>query len=279
MPILSGQARLAGLLGWPVSHSRSPRLHGFWLERHRIDGAYVPLPVPPESFATAVRGLVAVGFRGCNVTMPHKEAAYAICDRLADSARRVEAANTLVFHDGKIHGSNTDGAGFLANLRDCGVDPAAGPALVLGAGGAARDIAVALRDAGAKVAVANRTRARAEALVRLIPGLGIVAWEDRAAALADYALLVNTTAAGMAGHAALEIDLSRAPAALTAADIVYVPLETPFLAAARRQGLRTVGGLGMLLHQAVPGFIAWFGVTPTVDREIFDFVADGLAAT
>jgi shikimate dehydrogenase len=278
MPILSGQARIAGLLGWPVSHSRSPRLHGFWLERHRIDGAYVPLPVAPESFATAVRGLVAVGFCGCNVTMPHKEAAYAICDWPADSARRVEAANTLVFQDGKIHGSSTDGAGFLANLRDCGVDPAAGPALLLGAGGAARDIAVALLDAGAKVAVTNRTRERAEAMVRLIPGLGIVEWEERAAALADYALLVNTTAAGMAGHAALEIDLSRAPSVLTAADIVYVPLETPFLAAARKRGLRTVRGLGMLLHQAVPGFIAWFGVTPIVDREIFDFVAEGLAA-
>ncbi len=278
MPLLSGQARLAGLLGWPVAHSRSPRLHGFWLERYRIDGAYVPLAVPPDSLGLGVRGLLACGFRGCNVTIPHKEAAYALCDTVADSARRVRAVNTLLFRDGRVHGSSTDGAGFLANLRDHGVDPTTGPTLLIGAGGAARDIAAALLDAGAEVAVTNRTPERAAALLDLLPGIAVIAWEHRSAALADRALLVNTTSAGMAGRPAIEIDLSRAPASLVVADIVYVPLVTPFLAEARARGLRTVCGLGMLLHQAVGGFAAWFDVLPAVDREVFECVARDLAS-
>lgn len=276
MAILTGRARLAGLLGWPVAHSRSPRLHGFWLERYGIDGAYVPLPVAPTSLGVAVNGLLAAGFRGCNVTIPHKEAALTLCDRLSEGARRAGAVNTLVFDSGTIHGSSTDGAAFLANLRDHEIDPKAGPALLLGAGGAARDIALALLDEGVEVAVANRTAARAEALAQRIPGLKLVAWKERAAALAEQRLLINATAAGMAGHAPLEIDLARAPASLTVADIVYVPLETPLLAAARARGLRTVGGLGMLVHQAVPGFAAWFGVTPSVDRAVFDFLVRDL---
>jgi shikimate dehydrogenase len=278
MPTLSGRARLAGILGWPVAHSRSPRLHGFWLERHRIDGAYVPLAVPPEQLGLALRGLLACGFRGCNVTLPHKEAACALCDTLSDSARRVQAVNTLLFRDGRIHGNSTDGAGFIANLRDHGVNPAAGPALLVGAGGAARDIAAALLDEGVKVAVTNRTPERAEALARLLPGLAVIAWKDRVAALADQALLVNATSAGMADRAPLEIGLSRAPPSLVVADIVYVPLVTPLLAAARARGLATVGGLGMLLHQAVEGFAAWFDIVPTVDRELFEFVAQDLIA-
>ena len=237
----------------------------------------MPLPVAPESLAVGLRGLVAVGFRGCNVTIPHKEAAFAFCDSVTDSAARVQAVNTLVFRDGKVHGTSTDGAGFLANLRDHGVDPAAGPALVLGAGGAARDVAAALLDAGAKVAVANRTPERATVLTRQIPGLAVVPWKDRSAALAHQALVVNTTSAGMAGRPPHEIDLSHASASLVAADIVYVPLVTPFIAAARARGLRTVTGLGMLLHQAAPGFALWFGVDPPVDRELFDFVAHDIA--
>lgn len=278
MPILTGQARLAGIVGWPVAHSRSPRVHGFWLERHRIDGAYVPLPVPPCSLAVGVRGLLAVGFRGCNVTAPHKEAAFALCDTLADAARRVRSVNTLLFRDGKIHGSSTDGAGFLANLRDHGVAPAAGPVLLIGAGGAARDIAGALLDEGAKVAVTNRTPERSAALVRLFPAVSLVAWEDRESALADHALAVNATSAGMTGQKPLALNLSRAPASLVVADIVYAPLVTPLLAAARARGLETVDGLGMLLHQAVAGFAAWFEIVPTVDRELIDFVARDLAA-
>jgi shikimate dehydrogenase len=276
MPILTGKARLAGILGWPVSHSRSPRLHGFWLERHGIDGAYVPLPVRPEDFAAVVRGLAAAGFAGANVTIPHKLAAFAVCDVVDASARRAGAVNTLVFRDGRIEGSNTDGSGFIANLRAHCVDPAAGPALVLGAGGSARAVAAALQDAGAPVSVANRTRARADALAADLPELKVLDWNTRDAALAGHALVVNTTSLGMAGNPELSLDLDRAAAGMAVADIVYVPLETPLLAAARARGLRTVEGLGLLLHQAVPGFTAWFGIEPVVDDELRRFVAADL---
>jgi shikimate dehydrogenase len=169
MTILSGKARLAGITGWPVSHSRSPRLHGFWLQRHGIDGAYVPLPIEPRDWTTAIRGLVAAGFAGCNVTIPHKVAAFEICDTVDASARRAGAVNTLVFHEGRITGSNTDGVGFLNNLRQHGVDPAAGPALLLGAGGSARAIAAVLLDLRIPTTVAARTRAKAEVLAGDLP--------------------------------------------------------------------------------------------------------------
>jgi shikimate dehydrogenase len=251
-------------------------LHGFWLQRHGIDGVYVPLPIRPGEFATAVRGLVAAGFAGVNVTIPHKLAAFEICDTVNASAHRAGAVNTLVFHEGRIAGSNTDGYGFIANLRAHGVDPAAGPALVLGAGGSARAVTTALQDAGAEVTVANRTRERAERLAIDVPNLRIIEWSAREAALADHALVVNTTPLGMAGHEALELDLTDAPDTLVVADNVYVPLETPLLLVARSQGLTCVGGLGMLLHQAVPGFHAWFGIEPQVDEELRQFVAADL---
>ena len=276
MPILSGSSRLAGIIGWPVSHSRSPRLHGFWLRRHGVDGAYVPLPIKPEDFATGVRGLVAVGFQGANVTQPHKLAAFEICDVVEDSARRAGAVNTLIFRDGRITGRNTDGWGFIAHLRASGVDPKAGDALVLGAGGSARAIVAALQDEGVRVSIANRTRERAEELARILPGLKVLDWNQRDAAVADHALLINTTSLGMSGHEPLAIDLDRASSTMAVADIVYVPLETPLLAAARARRLRGVDGLGMLLHQAVPGFSEWFGVTPTVDDELRHFVAADL---
>jgi shikimate dehydrogenase len=277
MPI-SGEAALAGILGWPVAHSRSPRLHNFWLSRHRIDGAYVPLPAAPDHFATAVHGLRAAGFRGANVTIPHKEAAFALCDIVDETAQAAGAANTLVFTPRGIEGSNTDGSGFVANLLAHGVDPIAGPALLLGAGGGARAIAAALLGLGVRVTVANRTPERATALAAALPGLRVVAWEDRKSALADCALLVNTTSLGMHGAPPLSIDLAHAPTRLAVADIVYVPLQTPFLADAAARGLRTVGGLGMLLHQAVPGFAAWFGVTPVVDREVTELLAADIPA-
>jgi shikimate dehydrogenase len=273
MSILSGHARVAGIAGWPVTYSRSPRLHGFWLQRHAIDGSYVPLPIQPGMLATAMHGLLAAGFAGANVTIPHKIAAFEICDTVDDTARRAGAVNTLVFRDGKIAGSNTDGYGFLANLRAHGVDPAAGPALLLGAGGSARAVAAALLDEGVRVTVANRTLARAEALADDLHGLHVIAWDAREAALADHALVVNTTPLGMVGHDPIELDLSRAPASLAVAENVYVPLETALLGHARARGLRTVEGLGMLLHQAVPGFQAWFGVKPEVDEELHRFVA------
>jgi shikimate dehydrogenase len=276
MAILSGAARLAGITGWPVSHSRSPRLHGFWLDRYGIDGAYVPLPIDPAHFPEAIRGLMSAGFSGVNCTIPHKEAAFAVCDTVDASARRAGAVNTLVFDNGRITGSNTDGWGFLESLRANGVDPGAGPALILGAGGSARAVAAVLLELGIKVAIANRTRPRAEAIARELPGLQVVDWDTRDQALPDYALLINTTSLGMAGHPPLEIDLDRGAAGLTVTDIVYVPLETPLLAAARMRGIRAVDGLGMLLYQAVPGFRAWFGIDPVVDDALRRFVAADL---
>ena len=276
MTILSGTARIAGITGWPVSHSRSPRLHSFWLERHGIDGAYLPLPIDPADFPAAIRGLMLAGFAGINVTIPHKLAAFAICDEVEASARRAGAVNTLVFHDRRITGSNTDGWGFLANLRAHRVDPAAGPALILGAGGSARAVAAVLLDLGVRVSIANRTRSRADSLARELPGLQVIEWHARDDAVPDSALLVNTTPLGMAGQPPLRIDLDRAEPELTVADIVYVPLETPLLAAARARRIKCVDGLGMLLHQAVPGFRAWFGTEPTVDDALRRFVAADL---
>jgi shikimate dehydrogenase len=276
MTILTGKARLAGIAGWPVSHSRSPRLHGFWLDRYGIDGAYVPLPIEPQHFPDAIRGLMRAGFAGANVTIPHKVAAFEICDDVDESAHRAGAVNTLVFDSGRIFGSNTDGWGFLENIRAHGVDPTIGPALILGAGGSARAIAAMLLHLGVRVTVANRTRARADSLARELPALAVIDWDARHQALADNALLVNTTSLGMTGNQPLEIDLDRASPGLTVADIVYVPLDTPLLIAARARGIRAIEGLGMLLHQAVPGFRTWFGVQPTVDDALRRFVAADL---
>ncbi len=249
-----------------------------------IDGAYVPLAVPPEALATAVRGLAAAGFRGANVTLPHKPAALALCDTVEPFARRAGAVNTLVFREGIILGSNTDGYGFLANLRDHGVDPLAGPALVLGAGGAGRTIAAALQAEGASVTLANRQIGRAAAVAVSLPpdpgqhAVTPLAWADITGALTDHALLVNATSLGMTGTPSPTIDFAAARPDLTVTDIVYVPERTGLLAAARDRGLRTVGGLGMLLHQAAPGFAAWFGVQPTVDQALYDHVMSDLLA-
>lgn len=267
--ILTGRARLAGVVGWPVSHSRSPLLHNHWLARHGIDGAYVPLPVAPERLETALRGLQAAGFAGVNVTVPHKHAAMALCDTLDDAALATGSANTLVFTpDGRIAGSSSDGQGFISSLRAAGVNPMAGPALLLGAGGASRAIAAVLLACGVAVQVSNRSPARAEALARTLPGVRLLPWPDWADHLGGIGLLVNTTSLGMTGQDPLPADLSRAPPGLVVADIVYAPRETPLLAQARARGLRTVEGIGMLLHQAVPGFAAWFGVEPVVDDEV-----------
>jgi len=273
---LTGRTRLAGVIGWPVSHSRSPRLHNHWLAQQRIDGVYVPLPVAPADLAAAVRGLRAAGFAGANVTLPHKEAVLALCDRVLPAGQRAGAVNTLVFGPDGVTGTNTDGIGFVANLRAHGVDPAVGPTLLLGAGGAARAIAAALLDLGIPVTVANRSADRAAALASALPGLRVLPWADRAAALPDQALLVNTTLLGMTGQGALELPLEHAPPGLAVADIVYAPMVTPLLADAAARGLRTVGGLGMLLHQAVAGFASWFGVAPVVDQATFDLIAADL---
>jgi shikimate dehydrogenase len=277
--ILSGRAKLAGVMGWPVGHSLSPRLHGYWLEHYGIDGAYVPLAVAPEHFTSALRSLAEMGFRGVNLTIPHKQAALALCDEVAPLAQRIGAVNTLVFEDGRLSGSNTDAFGFLENLRQGVPDwgPAAGPALVLGAGGAARAVAVALLDAGVpELRLANRTDARAEALAEELGAeVTAVAWDARAAALEGLGLLVNTTSLGMTGQPPLELELEGLPKGALVADIVYVPLETPLLARARSRGNPAVDGLGMLLHQARPGFEAWFGVAPEVTTELRAFVLAG----
>lgn len=272
--ILSGKARIAGVMGWPVSHSRSPRLHGHWLAQYGVDGAYIPLPVAPERFSEALAGLHAAGFQGVNVTVPHKESAFRACDVLDDAARRIGAVNTITFDpDGAIHGSNTDAFGFIENIRQT-VPWDGGVAMVLGAGGAARAICVALIDSGAtEIRLLNRTRARAESLAAEFgPVIKVEDWKNRSDAQFDVSLLVNSTSLGMTGQAPLDIDLTALPVTAIVNDIVYAPLETPLLAAARSRGNVTVDGLGMLLHQARPGFEAWFGVAPEVTEALREFV-------
>jgi shikimate dehydrogenase len=273
---LTGHARLAGITGWPVGHSRSPRLHGYWIDRYKVDAAYVPLPIEPAHFPEAIRGLMRAGFAGVNCTIPHKEAAFAVCDRVDESAHRAGAVNTLVFQAGRISGSNTDGWGWMENVRAHGVDPVAGPALLLGAGGSARAIAAVLLDLGVRVTVTNRTRDRADELAKALPGLAVIDWDRRDDALADQALLVNTTSLGMEGQPRLDVSLDRSASGMAVSDIVYVPLATPLLASAAARGLRCVEGLGMLLYQAVPGFRLWFGVDPQVDDGLRRHVAADL---
>ena len=283
---ITGKTRLAGIMGWPVAHSRSPALHNFWIDEHGADGAYVPLAVRPDRLAQALRALPALGFQGCNLTIPHKQMALSIVDRVDPLARRIGALNTVVVAaDDCLEGSNTDVYGFRENLRDGAPDwdPGAGPAVVLGAGGAARAVVAALIEAKvAEIRLVNRTLPRAEQVAEQLatPGcrISVHPWRARADVLSEAGLLVNTTSLGMSGEAALEIDLSRLPPSAVVNDIVYVPLETPLLTAARQRGHRTVDGLGMLLHQGRPGFEAWFGVPVRVTRELRAAVMTTLAA-
>ena len=277
----------AGVMGWPVTHSLSPRLHGHWLARYQINGAYDAFEVEPEALPLALSQLAANGFRGVNLTVPHKEAALALVDKIDDTAQRIGAINTIVVgDDASLAGSNTDAFGFIENLRDHVPDRVAAgwsgrPATVLGAGGAARAVCTALLDCGVgEIRLVNRTAERAAALSESLPGLkqcaSICAWTDRAAALAGAGLLVNTTVLGMRGQEPLDLDLADLPDDATVNDIVYAPLETDLLARTRRRGNRVVDGLGMLLHQARPGFRAWFGVDPTVDDDLRQAVLAGM---
>ncbi|MGD9537847.1 MAG: shikimate dehydrogenase [Alphaproteobacteria bacterium] len=275
--MLSGRAKLAGVMGWPVGHSRSPRLHGFWLEQHGIDGAYVPLAVPPARLGEALRALSALGFAGVNLTLPHKEAALAHVDALSETARRIGAVNTVTVQaDGRLMADNTDAFGFVEHLRASapGWRGDARPAAVLGAGGAARAVAVSLLDAGvSELRLINRTPERAQALADALGrNMRVILWKARAEALEGVSLLVNTTSLGMAGQPALDLDLARLPTSAVVYDLVYAPLKTALLAAARARGNVAVDGLGMLLHQARPGFRAWFGVEPEVTPALRDFV-------
>jgi shikimate dehydrogenase len=259
----------AGVMGWPVDHSRSPLLHGFWLRAYKIDGEYVHLPVRPQDLAASLHALPERGFAGCNLTIPHKEAALAIVDGVEGQATRIGAVNTVVvLPDGKLEGRNTDAFGFSANLAQAlpGWRAAAGPAVVLGAGGAARAVVAALIDGGApEIRLVNRTAGRAAGLAagqgeKIRP----YAWNQRSQVLAGAALLVNATSLGQRGQPPLELSLDTLPRDAVVNDIVYVPLETPLLTTARHRGNPVVDGLGMLLHQARPGFAAWFGVMPEV---------------
>ena len=278
--ILSGAARLAGVMGWPVAHSRSPRIHGYWLEEKGIDGAYLPLAVRPEELAAALGALPALGFRGCNLTAPHKEAALARMNTLSETARRIGAVNTVtVGDDGALHGDNTDGYGFISHLRQEAPGWEAGaPVAVLGAGGAARAVVDALSTAGVpEIRLLNRSGERAAALaeqagetVRPLP------WDQRDEALAGCGLLVHTTNLGQVEKPALDLALEQLPPDAVVYDLVYAPLETDLLKAARGRGHVAVDGLGMLIHQARPGFAAWFGAEAEATAALRTFAAEGL---
>jgi shikimate dehydrogenase len=277
------QVKRACVIGWPVAHSRSPVIHRYWLKLYGLDGAYEMEAVRPEEIEDFLHSLGQWGYKGANVTLPHKEAALAAADR-PDEATAIGAANTLWLDaKGLLHASNTDAYGFMTHLAAEAPDWNKGsrPVMVLGAGGAARAILHGLLEAGAsKILLANRTGGRAEALAQ---GFGsrvsVVPWEDRNRALAGCGLLVNATSLGMTGKPPLDLDLSALPKDATVADIVYSPLETPLLAAAKARGNRIVDGLGTLLHQAAPGFERWFGVRPEVTPELRAYVAAHLGAS
>jgi shikimate dehydrogenase len=270
----------ACVIGWPVEHSRSPAIHSFWLKAYGINGAYKKEAVPPAEASSFIRSLGERGYVGANVTLPHKIVALEVAERADEAARAIGAANTLWLDDGKLHASNSDASGFLANLDETapGWDEGRRPAVVLGAGGAARAIVYALRERGVpQIQVANRSRDKADGLAQAFgPGVEALDWDERFDALAGAGLLVNATSLGMTAQPALDIDLGALPKDAVVTDIIYAPLETALLAAARARGNRVVDGLGMLLHQAVPGFEHWFGVKPEVTAELRRHVAASL---
>jgi shikimate dehydrogenase len=264
---------LAGVMGWPVMHSRSPVIHNYLLGRHGLNGAYVPLAIKPEHLEAALRGLVPLGFSGCNITIPHKEQAFKVVDEIDPVARRIGAISCVVVRpDGSLFGMNNDAFGFIQNILQQlpGWRADAGPAVVIGAGGGARAVVYALADRGAReIRVVNRTPDRADLLAREFgSSVKAVPWEERARALRDAAMLVNTTSQGMVGQPPLDLPLDGLPDHAPVCDIVYVPIETPLLAAARRRGNPTIDGLGMLLHQVRPAWKAWFNIDPEITPEL-----------
>ena len=269
---------IAGLLGWPVAHSRSPVIHNHWLAQFGIPGRYVLFPVPPEKLEAAVRGIQVLGLRGCNVTTPHKQAIFPLLDRVDDLARRIGAVQTVVVEkDGSLTGFNNDGNGFIQSLKDAKPDwrPDSGPILVLGAGGASRAVVASLAAQGAKeIRLANRTQDKAQEIADAVgSAVKVVPWDQREDALDGVAMVANATSAGSAGKPPLDIALDRLPPHAIAGDLIYVPPETPFLAAARARGNVTVNGLGLLLNQARPAFNAWFGVMPQITPELLQAIA------
>ena len=277
--------KLAGVMGWPIAHSRSPSIHNHWIKQYGLNGAYVLLPVDPVNLKDALKGLSALGFAGCNLTIPHKVMALPLVDRINDTARRMGAINTIVVEaDGSLSGYNNDGFGYIQSLLDVQPDwrADAGPALIMGAGGAARAVIVSLAEQGAKdIRVCNRTDSHAQDLAtefsaEFAHNLGtqvtFVPWAKRHDAVADVALLVNTTSQGMGNNPPLDVNLTQLPVTALVSDVVYIPMLTPLLAAAQARGNPTAGGLGMLLHQARPAFQRWFGVMPEVTPELLQVV-------
>jgi len=264
---------MAGVMGWPVAHSRSPTIHNHWIRQYGLQGAYGLFPVQPGKLEDAIRGLPALGLAGCNVTIPHKVDAMKLMDVVDPLARRMGAINTIVVTpEGALHGFNNDGFGYIQCLRDAKPDwqANAGAATVLGAGGAARAVVLSLLDQGAtEIRLVNRTKSKAQALAdEFGAGVKVYDWSERSEALSDIALLVNTTNQGMHGQPDLDIQLERLPVTALVSDAIYIPLETPLLKAARLRGNQTVNGLGMLLNQARPAFKAWFGVLPEITPEL-----------
>ncbi|MEP1962699.1 shikimate dehydrogenase [Tateyamaria sp.] len=267
---MTGKIPLAGVIGSPISHSKSPQIHQHWLKTYGLPGHYIPMDVAPQNLKAVLKTLPQAGFVGANITLPHKEAVLELADLVTDRATLIGAANTLIFRkDGKIHADNTDGYGFLENLKAGAPNwrPEAGPATVLGAGGSARAVITSLLDAGVpEILLSNRTRVRAEKLADDFgQRITVIDWVQAGNILEESALVVNTTSLGMIGKSAMRIPLDGLKAGTVVTDLVYAPLKTDLLAAADAAGCLTVDGLGMLLHQAVPGFERWFGKRPTVD--------------
>ncbi len=280
---ISGKAKLAGVIGWPITHSLSLRLHSYWLAAHGIDGAYVPLPVVKEDFARVIDGLRRAGFVGVNVTVPHKEAAFALAHELDASALAAGAVNLLLFRaDGRIEGRNTDAGGLAASLQEAlGKNALAGKsAVLLGAGGAARAAVLALADVR-DIRIVTRDVKRGETLARELSAkiktpLKTFAWDRWSAAAKDASLLVNATSAGMTGAQALDLPLDPLPVNAAVCDLVYNPLETDLLRRAQAVGHRTIDGLGMLMYQAVPAFEAFYGEAPKVNPALRAELKKGL---
>ena len=269
----SQQFKLAGVMGMPVFQSRSPILHNYWIRKYGLRGAYGHFPVQVENIEAAIRGLSALGIAGCNITQPHKLMAMKLMDKLSPMAERIGAINCIVVQpDGALHGFNNDGFGYIQSLKD--IQPHwradAGPITVLGCGGGARAVVISLLDEGAQeIRLINRTRAKAEELSAANPAVvKVFDWSERHAALDGAAMLVNTTNQGMYGQPALDIQLDALPTSALVSDLIYIPLETPLLSAARTRGNLTTNGLGMLLNQAIPAFEAWFGVKPEITDEL-----------
>ncbi len=265
------------VIGHPIAHSKSPLIHNHWIKQHGLQGEYKAVDIAPENLKSGIQALINEGYTGFNVTVPHKIAIMDLCDALSDIAQKIGAVNTVTVRDGKLHGTNTDAYGFIQNIKENVQDGwrfDGGKALVLGAGGAANAIVYALIEEGVpEIILTNRTREKAEELRALAPEqITVIDWDERSAACANTGLIVNTTALGMSGKPPLEIDISAAHKSTLVTDIVYAPLYTDLLKQAQENGMQVITGIGMLLHQARPGFEKWNGVMPHVDKELEDLV-------